>query len=812
MNYLKLFNLQASCVLAIFLSLTYPARAANGNTVIGWNDLGMHCMDGVDFSVFSILPPFNNIHAHLIANGQLITDTNSYTLTYEAVADPSGSINTTSQGKGNFWDYVLDMYGVSLPVDTGLAGYKMPGANNIPQPMGFDATENWFTGEGIPLTPYDDNLVKNPYPMMRVVARSKANNTVIATTDIVLPVSDEMDCKACHLSGSYNDAKPLGGWEWNADRNKDYKLNILRLHDQYQANYQNKYATMLAAAHYSTNGLYDTVVKDGVPVLCANCHPSNALPAMGQNGITPLTQAIHGFHAYVMDPDKNMLLEDSANRASCYRCHPGSSTKCLRGAMGSAVAADGSMEMQCQSCHGTMSAVGRGGRDGWLEEPNCQACHTGTAVQNSGLIRFTTALETNGTLRVPVNTTFATQPNTPAAGVSLYRFSKGHGGLQCEACHGSTHAEYPSSHTNDNVQSFQLQGHVGMLSECTVCHGTSPSTVKGGPHGMHPVGQVWVNSHPNVVESSGSTQCKVCHGTDYRGTVLSRSKADRNINGKGSHFFWRGYQIGCYTCHNGPSNEDQTNPNPPATVANAIATTLSGVPIAIPLSATDPNGNALTLRIVTQPSHGTMGISNRTALYFPDANYTGPDSFTYAAWNGSADSNLGQGQINVATGPFGLGCTSVAAPEVPANKAAPFWATPTATNYTGSVSFDWDFGDNSAHDTNQYAAHAYTIPGQYTWTLIASAKGVTVTNTGSIMIDPAALEPPTLSIERQGTNVILSWSMSYTNFVLETADVLAVSNFWSQASSISTLESNRLVVTEGVTNTARYYRLRQKTP
>jgi hypothetical protein len=31
--------------------------------VFAFNDLGMHCYDG-DFSVFSLLPPFNVIHSH----------------------------------------------------------------------------------------------------------------------------------------------------------------------------------------------------------------------------------------------------------------------------------------------------------------------------------------------------------------------------------------------------------------------------------------------------------------------------------------------------------------------------------------------------------------------------------------------------------------------------------------------------------------------------------------------------------------------------------------------------------------------------
>ncbi len=34
--------------------------------LIGWNDLGMHCDDGRDYSIFGVLPPYNTIHAHLI--------------------------------------------------------------------------------------------------------------------------------------------------------------------------------------------------------------------------------------------------------------------------------------------------------------------------------------------------------------------------------------------------------------------------------------------------------------------------------------------------------------------------------------------------------------------------------------------------------------------------------------------------------------------------------------------------------------------------------------------------------------------------
>ena len=73
--------------------------------------------------------------------------------------------------------------------------------NNNSAGAGVSTPVNWFRAEGIPLTPYDDSLHKNPYPLMRLIARDAAKQH-IATNDIVLPVSDEMDCPACHASGT----------------------------------------------------------------------------------------------------------------------------------------------------------------------------------------------------------------------------------------------------------------------------------------------------------------------------------------------------------------------------------------------------------------------------------------------------------------------------------------------------------------------------------------------------------------------------------------------------------------------------------
>ena len=411
--------------------------------------------------------------------------------------------------------------------------------------MKFDGTYNWFSGEGVPITPWDDAGKKNYYPMVRLTARNTSGQ-LLAKTDIVLPVSDELDCRACHASGSAPGAKPNAGWIYfTADAEKDYKFNVLRLHDDREMG-NATYRNALVAKGYRATGLYDTVTLGKQPILCANCHGSNALPGTGLAGVSPMTRAVHARHANVLDPVSNLRLDALENRSSCYRCHPGSETKCLRGAMGNATNPDGSMTMQCQSCHGNMTAVAAPTRQGWLDEPSCQNCHTGTAVKNNGQIRYTSAFDVSGLLRQATDTTFATS-------TSLYRFSKGHGGLQCEACHGSTHAEYPSSHRNDNLQSIALQGHAGTLVECTSCHATVPSTVTGGPHGLHPVGQTWVSRHGDIAER-GAAACKACHGNDYRGTVLSRAMAPRTFSmERGTKTFAQGAVIGCYSCHSGPN-------------------------------------------------------------------------------------------------------------------------------------------------------------------------------------------------------------------------------------------------------------------
>jgi len=527
-----------------------PVSTVSGTHLFAWNDLGMHCADS-DFSVFTLLPPFNDLNAQLVVNGKLVST--GYSLTYEATPDPTGSINTYSEGKTNFWDYDLPLFGVDLAPNVGLTGNPTPSGN--PEPMEWSGDFNWFEVSGIPITPIDDNQADNYFPLVRVTAYDSAGQAV-ATTDTVLPVSSEINCGICHASNTGNSAaKPAAGWvNQSPGSETDWRLNVLRLHDEKNSG-NSDYATLLTKKGYGNK--LETSAINGTPVLCDTCHNSNALAVWGiggEPGISNMTAAMHNRHAYVSLPGSNQTLNSIPTRDSCYNCHPGQKTQCLRGAMGNPVDTAGNHTMECQSCHGSMVTVGNRAREGWFDMPTCQSCH------HDGK-RETIAINNDGTFKNWSDIRFASKPDTPSAGWSLYRFSTGHGNLQCEACHNSTHAEYtdkPSANgnqVNDNLRAIAAQGYAAAIRECTVCHQTMPSTTNGGPHGMHNLGQSWVTEHHDAFNSTPKSTCYYCHGTTSSGSPLAVIKITKTfrVGDSRTKTFAPDERVTCWSCHNGPN-------------------------------------------------------------------------------------------------------------------------------------------------------------------------------------------------------------------------------------------------------------------
>lgn len=61
---------------------------------------------------------------------------------------------------------------------------------------------------------------------------------------------------------------------------------------------------------------------------------------------------------------------------------------------------------------------------------------------------------------------------------------------------------------------------------------------------------------------------------------------------------------------------------------------------AITLSGFDPQNLNLTYTVVTNPGHGSLSGTAPNLTYTPATNYTGLDSFTFKANNGTSDSNI----------------------------------------------------------------------------------------------------------------------------------------------------------------------------
>jgi hypothetical protein len=520
--------------------------------VLATNDLGMHCVDK-DFSVFSLLPPFNVVDAQVVrtdsAGKPSLLSGSAVELRYAAVADADGSINSRSVGKTNFWQFARQLFGTDLAPGEGLTGLYMPGEAPGPAQasLAWDSTMGLYKAAGVPIIPVDDAGHVNRFPLMRINALDASNGATLASLDVVLPVSEETTCSDCHATGQAA-AKSAGiAWSAKADVEVQSRENVLLLHDA-------RNGTNLMAAR---------------PVLCASCHYSAALdlagsgPTGAQAGLPTMSAAMHAFHSDKMRDASGVAYADrwvtqgemppSPDRQACYTCHPGRETRCLRGAMTDTVS--------CQNCHGKMDAVGRSTRRPWVDLPRCQSCHTGDAVQH--LTLADASLMSSDGLRtlVAFDPADATAPPRQASGSrfaeatgKLYRFSKGHGGIACEGCHNSTHAIWPNATGthNDNVAPAQLQGHAGTLIECTACHGdgTLPMSL-GGPHGMHPVGDSrWTSGGHESAARSNRQACAACHGTDFRGTPLSRTAATRVW--RSSRTVAQGTEVGCYDCHNGP--------------------------------------------------------------------------------------------------------------------------------------------------------------------------------------------------------------------------------------------------------------------
>lgn len=239
--------------------------------VLGYNDLGMHCMNE-DFSEFAILPPYNTLRAQVIdrSGEEPHIVTSGVTVKYSVPA------SLHSADKTNFWLFAEALFGVKLPPNIGLTGNGLSGT------MTPTASRDWQV-TGIPVTPVSDAGRDDPYPLANITVTRQGQ--VMARTRVVIPVSWEISCNLCHDTPGVTTA-----------------TDILRAHDR----------------------LHGTTLEQQKPVLCASCHSSNALGTAGKPGLPSLSHAMHRAHDSRMGQVRNIV------NVSCYSCHPGMRAQCQR--------------------------------------------------------------------------------------------------------------------------------------------------------------------------------------------------------------------------------------------------------------------------------------------------------------------------------------------------------------------------------------------------------------------------------------------------------------------------------------------------
>ncbi len=399
--------------------------------LLGWNDLGMHCANK-DFSKMAVLPPYNNLYVQMVLK---MPNQNPQIVVNGFTMEYSIPGNTYSVGKTNFWTYAQILFGLPqpLPQNIGLTGKGLTGS--------MDTGSGYFSAVGIPLTPYQDNNLVSESPFQLFHISAKQNGSEVAYTENVIPVSNEIGCvqSGCHTSEQ-----------------------------------------AIMNAHENVNGF-----DPNVPTLCASCHASNALGTVGIPEAKSFSFRMHDVHRDIQPYD---------SISTCYKCHPGPNTQCLRDVMKM------NFHIICQNCHGQMSIIAnsiQGGRRPWLDEPRCETCH---------------------------GANYAVEPG------KLYRQSKGHGGLFCSACHNSPHAYAPSREANDNTQFIRVQGHAGAISDCMVCHSSAPTGP--GPHGITYIGIRPVSSeipanfslmqnYPNPFNPSTKIRFSVPFGVNRKTSAVS---------------------------------------------------------------------------------------------------------------------------------------------------------------------------------------------------------------------------------------------------------------------------------------------------
>ncbi len=188
--------------------------------------------------------------------------------------------------------------------------------------------------------------------------------------------------------------------------------------------------------------------------------------------------------------------------------------------------------------------------------------------------------------------------------------------------------------------------------------------------------------------------------------------------------------------------------NDPPTANAQSVTTNEDTAKAITLTGSDPDGDTLTFRVVTGPTHGALTGTTPNLTYTPATNYNGADSFTFKANDGTVDSNIATISITVTAV---NDAPTANAQSVATNENTPLAITLTGTDTetpTTSLTFTITAPPNHGSLTGTAPNVTYTPATNY---FGPDTFAFTVTDTGDGASPPLTSAEAMISITVNGT-------------------------------------------------------------
>ncbi len=470
-----------TAVLTIVVTIIAGAAivsAAGTYKVIARNDLGMHCACPT-FEGFLLLPPFNTLRAQVLTMGSEPNMVSSGVTVNYSIAENTDAVLKADPYYSSWLTNAPKLFPGFNPINAqgnivGLTGKKLA------DKMDYDATARAYIAQGIPVYPVTTGDAakdimtdplggpkRNPYLTANITVKDTAGTT-LATTSTTVPVAFG-GCCTCHLPLAQQNgypATPAGSFAY---------LGVMHG--------RNSSGINIAMIDPDGDG-------KGGPVRCSWCHWD---PAMGESAapgwpaatkllpganftlkksVYSFSDVLHRYHAQ----NQKVLTQFDANIATnCYDCHPGNGVNCYRGSH------KGKTAIWCTDCHGNLNEriASNQMAQPW-QQSTLPTCFTKSPGVNSAFACH------------PYDTNSSYSWNPGLFGKFIN--NRGHeGSILCESCHGSAHAEAPSTLAADNVQNATLQGSTSFsfpsgkdktyaIGVCNVCHTGVSNTWNRPPH------------------------------------------------------------------------------------------------------------------------------------------------------------------------------------------------------------------------------------------------------------------------------------------------------------------------------------------